>query len=242
MGWRSQQTVSADAAHVEGDSEHWCRVDRGARGVVRSLCAGHNAILTPLALTDTFILFKRLILLHFIVAAAAAVRRWAGHNAILTPLALTDTFILICRAPAVAVVPFLLFVTQATADVILGATSVVCKLIDYIIAGTTAEEDGKPRAGVSIVVTTPSQIPSLPMFGGRTDTSIQAGDQVPGIQVVMYIQNTREHRVAHETLRTRAMDELINDLDKVLTDECQPLSGFNSVVSRRKPSPVSRDA
>jgi hypothetical protein len=130
----------------------------------------------------------------------------------------------------------ILLVTQATADAILGATSVVCKLIDYIIAGTTAEEDGKPRAGVSIVVTTPSQIPSLPMFGGRTDTSIQAGDQVPGIQVVMYIQNTREHRVAHETLRIWAMDELMNDLDKVLTDERQPLSGFKTQTIPGQPT------
>ena len=133
----------------------------------------------------------------------------------------------------------ILLVTQATADAILGATSVVCKLIDYIIAGTTAEEDGQPRAGVSIVVTTPSQIPSLPMFGGRTDTSIQAGDQVPGIQVVMYIQNTREHRVAHETLRTWAMDELMNDLDKVLTDERQPLSGFKTQTIPGQPTRLS---
>jgi hypothetical protein len=77
------------------------------------------------------------------------------------------------------------------------------------------------------------------MFGGRTDTSIQAGDQVPGIQVVMYIQNTREHRVAHETLRTRAMDELINDLDKVLTDECQPLSGFKTQTIPGQPRRLS---
>ena len=133
----------------------------------------------------------------------------------------------------------ILLVTQATADAILGATSVVYKLIDYIIAGSTTEEDGKPRAGVSIVVTTPSQIPSLPMFGGRTDTSIQAGDQVPGIQVVMYIQNTREHRVAHETLRTWAMDELMNDLDKVLTDERQPLSGFKTQTIPGQPTRLS---
>ena len=77
------------------------------------------------------------------------------------------------------------------------------------------------------------------MFGGRTDTSIQAGDQVPGIQVVMYIQNTREHRVAHETLRTWAMDELMNDLNKVLTDERQPLSGFKTQTIPGQPTRLS---
>ena len=87
----------------------------------------------------------------------------------------------------------ILLVTQAIADATLGATNGVFKLIDYTIAGATPEDEGKPRVGVSIVVTTPSQIPKLAMFGGRTDTSIPAGEPAPGIQVVMYIQDTRKN-------------------------------------------------
>ena len=55
----------------------------------------------------------------------------------------------------------------------------------------------------------------------------------------MYIQNTREHRVAHETLRIWAMDELMNDLDKVLTDERQPLSGFKTQTIPGQPTRLS---
>lgn len=32
MGWRSQRSIGVDAAQDEGDDEHRCRADRGARG------------------------------------------------------------------------------------------------------------------------------------------------------------------------------------------------------------------
>lgn len=133
----------------------------------------------------------------------------------------------------------ILLVTQAIADATLGATNGVFKLIDYTIAGATPEDEGKPRAGVSIVVTTPSQIPNLAMFGGRTDTSILAGEPAPGIQVVMYIQDTRELRMNDPSMRTWSMDELMKDIDAVLTDERQPLSGYRTQTIPDQPTRLS---
>ena len=130
----------------------------------------------------------------------------------------------------------ILLVTQAIADATLGATNSVIKLIDYTIAGATPEDQGKPRTGVSIVVTTPSQIPLLAMFGGRTDTSIPAGELAPGIQVVMYLTDTRELRVSDASMRTWAMEELMKDIDHVLTDERQPLSGYRTQVIPGQPT------
>ena len=133
----------------------------------------------------------------------------------------------------------ILLVTQAIADATLGATNGVFKLIDYTIAGATPEDEGKPRVGVSIVVTTPSQIPKLAMFGGRTDTSIPAGEPAPGIQVVMYIQDTRELRINDPSMRFWSMEELMKDIDNVLTDERQPLTGYRTQTIPDQPTRLS---
>ena len=83
-----------------------------------------------------------------------------------------------------------LLVPSAEVTKLLGPQSEVHKTISYHIHG---RDQPQPRSDVSIIITTPDRVPHLPMFGDRTNKSLPAGGLLPGIPIVVYLQDTRQN-------------------------------------------------
>ena len=93
----------------------------------------------------------------------------------------------------------------------LGPQPEVHKTITYHIHGR--DQSSQLRSDVSIIVTTPDRVPHLKMFGDRANKALPAGGLLPGIPIVMYLQDTRQNFLNIPDV----LKWLTEDLNTVLT-------------------------
>ena len=126
-----------------------------------------------------------------------------------------------------------LLVPSAEAIKLLGPQSEVHKTISYHIHG---RDQPQPRSDVSIIITTPDRVPHLPMFGDRTNKSLPAGGLLPGIPIVVYLQDTRQNFLHIPDVLAWLMEDIMDDFHTVLKNQFQPMPGFTIQVAPNQPS------
>ena len=115
---------------------------------------------------------------------------------------------------------------QLTFSHVYATTAEVHQVIDFYLYGADGQKTSK-RSDVAIIITTPDYVPNLALFADRPDKSTPAGGLNPGIAIVMYLQDTREIRIQTPLTRAWLMDDVLEDVNKVLeTTRLQPRAGF----------------
>ena len=119
-----------------------------------------------------------------------------------------------------------ILVSRDDAEKTLGPQAELHQAIDFYLYGADGQKTAK-RSDVAIIITTPDHVPNLALFADRPDKSTPAGGLNPGIAIVMYLQDTREIRIQTPTVRAWLMDDVLEDVNKVLeTTRLQPRAGF----------------
>ena len=133
-----------------------------------------------------------------------------------------------------------LLVPSAEALKVLGPQSQVHKTITYHVHGRDPKNQPQLRSDVSIVITTPDRVPHLTMFGDRTNKSLPAGGLLPGIPVVVYLQDTRQNFLHIPDVLAWLMEDIMDDLNTVLKNPFQPTPGFTIAVTHTQSAVASR--
>ena len=127
-----------------------------------------------------------------------------------------------------------LLVPTSEAHKALGPQPEVHKTITYHIHGR--DQSSQLRSDVSIIVTTPDRVPHLKMFGDRANKALPAGGLLPGIPIVMYLQDTRQNFLNIPDVLKWLTEDIMEDLNTVLTYPLQPTRGFTIEVAPGQPS------
>ena len=127
-----------------------------------------------------------------------------------------------------------LFASSTEVDKALGPQSEVHKTISYHVYGRT--DTAELRSNVAIVVTTPDRVPNLKMFEDRTNKSQPAGGLLPGIPIMVYLQDTRQNILNIPAVLEWLTEDIMDDLKAVLTHELQPKQGFTIKLAPNQPS------
>ena len=74
------------------------------------------------------------------------------------------------------------------------------------------------------------------MFGDRANKALPAGGLLPGIPIVMYLQDTRQNFLHIPEVLGWLMEDIMDDLNAVLQHPLQPKQGFTIQIAPGQPS------